>query len=266
MNDVWSFERSLIVRYLVALGCCVALTLALSAQEAREKPDYTDLSKLIRSLALKEAPKEFTASPGWGQSKPFPPRLRLPNLPRTTIKVGDRLELAHGSWKKAKVWMDNPERDFTLAVTELKPQEASKYRLALTSTAPLLIDFEFQQWLNGLMLVGVNGRAKAKVKVDLDCDVGLTLNVTKFPPEVSVDPKIAKTKIEVRELEVFNPGTAKRPDLAQTLNGEIQNFVQGMVQDAEPKIQDEANRAIAQALREGKGTFSASKLYETIKK
>jgi hypothetical protein len=221
---------------------------------------------MIRSLALKVAPKEFTASPGWGQSTPFPPRLRLPNLPRTTIKVGDRLELAHGSWKKAKVWMENSEKDFALAVTELKPQDASKYRLSLTSTAPLLVDFEFQQWLNGLMLVGVNGRAKAKIKVDLDCDIGLTLNVAKFPPEVSVEPKIAKTKIEVLELEVFNAGTANRPDLAQNLNNEIKNFVQGMAQDAEPKIQDEANRAIAQALREGKGTFSASKLYDAIKK
>src|SRR6185369_16343842 len=122
-----------------------------------------------------------------------------------------------------------------------------------------LIDFEIQQWLNGLMLVGVNGRAKATIKVDLDCDVGLMLNVAKFPPEVSVEPKIAKTKIEVRELEVFNPGTARRPDLAQNLNNEIKNFVQGMVQDAEPRVQDEANRAIAQALREGKGTFSAAK-------
>jgi len=238
----------------------------LPAQEVRDKPDYTELSKRIRALALKEAPKEFTASPGWGQSTPFPPRLRLPNLPRTTIRVGDHLELANGSWKKAKIWMDNPDKDFALVVTELKPQEPSKYHLALTSTAPLLIDFEFQQWLNGLMLLGVNGRAKATIKVDLDCDVGLTLNVAKFPPEVSVEPKIAKTKIEVRELEVFNPGTARRPDLAQNLNNEIKNFVQGMVQDAEPKIQDEANRAIAQALREGKGTFSAAKLYDAIKK
>lgn len=254
------------MKYFCALGCSFSIALVLSAQEARDKPDLTELSKLIRSLVLKEAPKEFNAAPGWGQSTPFPPRLRLPNLPRTTIKVGDRFELAHGSWKKAKVWMDNPEKDFMLTVTELKPQEAAKYRLALTSTAPLLVDFEFQQWLNGLMLVGVNGRAKAKLKVDLDCDVGLTLDITKFPPEVNVEPKIAKTKIEVRELEVFNPGTAKRPELAQSLNGEIQNLVQGMVQDAEPKIQDEANKAITQALREGKGKISASKLYETIKK
>jgi hypothetical protein len=252
------------MKWITALASCFAVTFAVIGQEPRKEPDYTELSKLIRSIVLKEAPKEFSAAPGWGQSTPFPPRLRLPNLPRTTIKVGDHLELAHGTWKKAKVWPENPERDFMLAVTELKPQGGSKYRLSLTSATPLLVDFEVQQWLNGLMLVGVNGRAKAKVKVDLDCDVALTLNALKFPPEVTVEPKIAKTKIEVQDFEVFNPATAARPERAQGLNNDIKSLVQGMVQDAEPKIQDEANRAIAQAIREGKGTFSASKLYSAL--
>jgi hypothetical protein len=259
-------KRSLAVKFSFSVATFLALTLALPAQEAREKPDYTELSTLIRSKVLKEAPKGFSAAPGWGQSTPFPPRLRLPNLPRTTIKVGDRLELAHGSWKKGRAWMENRERDLALAVTDLKPSEAGKYRLSLTGAAPLLVDYQFQQWLNGLMIVEVSGRAKAKVKVDLDCDIGLSLNVAKFPPEVTVEPKIAKTKIDVLELEVLNPGTANRPDLAQGVNNQVRNFVQGLIQEAEPKIQEEANRAIAQAIREGKGTFSAAKLYEAVKK
>jgi hypothetical protein len=254
------------MRYFVSLVSCCAVVVSLSAQETAEKPDYTELSKMIRTMALKLAPKEFTAAPAWGLSIPFPPRLRLPNLPRTTIQVGDRVELAHGSWKKAKAWMEEPDKDFVLVVTDLKPLESSKYRLSLTSVAPLLIDYEFQQWLNGIMLVGVNGRAKSKIKIDLDCDVGLSLNVAKFPPEVTVDPKIIATKIDVQDFEVFNPATANRPDRAQNLNNEIKNFAQGFVRDAEPKIQDKANKAIAQALRDGKGTFSAVKLYEAIKK
>ncbi len=253
------------MKFAIAVAINLAFVLSLSAQDAAEKPDYSELSKMIRAMALKEAPKEFIATPAWGLSTPFPPRLRLPNLPRTTIQVDGRVELAHGSWKKAKIWMENPERDFSLVVTELKQLESSKYRLALTSTAPLLVDYEFQQWLNGLMLVGVNGRAKAKVKVDLDFEVGLSLNVAKFPPEVKVDPKVVATKIDVLEFEIFNPAAANRPELAQNLNGEARNFVQGVVRDAEPKIRDDANRAIAQAIRDGKGTFSATKLYEAAK-
>jgi hypothetical protein len=256
----------LLAKSLASVGICLGAAFALPAQEPQTKPDYTELSKLIRARVLKEAPKEFSASVGWGQSTPFPPKLRLPNVPRVTMKVGDHLELAHGPWKKAKVWMDNRDRDFTLAVTDLKPSDSSQYRLSLTSAAPLNIDYEFQRWVNGLMLLGINGRAKAKIKVDLDCDVGLTLNVSKFPPEVTVEPKIAKTKIEIQEFQVFNPGPANQPNLAQNINEEVRGFLQGIVRDAEPQIQEEANKAIAQALRDGKGTISASKLYDSIKK
>ncbi len=245
----------------------IALALAVSAagQESAEKPDYSELSKMIRSMALKNAPKEFNVAPAWGLSTPIPPKLRLQNLPRTTIQVGDRVELAHGSWKKANIWMDDPEKDLALVVADLKPIDSSKYRLSLTSSAPLNVDYEFQQWLNGLMLVGVTGRAKAKVKIDLDCDVALSLNVGKFPPEVTVDPKVTSAKIDVEKFEVFNPAGAKRPELAQNLNDEAKKFVQGIVRDAEPRIRDEANKAIAEAIRDGKGTFSAEKLFDAIK-
>lgn len=39
-----------------------------------------------------------------------------------------------------------------------------------------------------------------------------------------------------------------------------------MIRAQEPKVLEEANKAIAEALRQGKGTFSASALYEKIGK
>jgi len=258
------------MKYVASLAGLLLGAFALVAQETPSldpaKADYTELSKMIRTVALKEAPKEFRPAPAWGLSTPFPPKLRLPGLPRTTIKNGDHLELAHGSWKRARVTMENPERDFVLNVTDLTVLEASKYRVSITSIAPLNIDYEFQQWLNGLMLVGLEGRAKARVKVDIDCEVVLTLNALKLPPEITVAPKITSTKIEVQDLEVFNPATANRPDRAQNINGELRNFVQGLVRDAEPNVQEEANKAIVRALRDGKGTFSAAKLFEASQK
>lgn len=256
------------MKFAIPMGCLLGAALALNAQEPSLAPkaDYAELSKMIRTVILKEAPKEFHAAPAWNLSTPFPPRLRLPNLPRTTIKVGDHVELAHGSWKRARVTMEDPERDLSLTVTDVKQIDSSKYRVAVTSSAPLLVDYEFQQWLNGLLLLNIEGRAKAKLKVDLECDVALSLNALKFPPEVTVDPKIAALKVDLQDLEVFNPATANRPDRAQNINSELRNFVQGTIREAEPGIQDEANKAIAKALRDGKGTFSAAKLFEAAQK
>ena len=82
------------------------LVVGLSAT-AQEQSDYDELSRLIRGFVVKGAPKVFEEKSEWGKSTPIPEKLRLPNLPRTAIKVGDRVELAHGNWKRAKMWFDD---------------------------------------------------------------------------------------------------------------------------------------------------------------
>lgn len=262
------------MRFMLPMGCWL-LTLVAVGQEPTPiqeptppstKADYSEISKMIRALVLKSAPKEFIDDSSWGQTTPFPPRFILRNVPRTTIKVGDRLELAHGPWKRAKVWMENPERDFFLAVTNIESTDASKHRVSLTSVAPVLIDYEFQQWVKGLMLLSVNGRARAKVRADIQCDAAVTLDVTKFPPAVTVDPKVSSLKVTIEEFTAFDPATAARPELAVDLNEQIRGALQGIVLGAEPIVRDHANKAIAEALRDGKGTFSAMKLFEAFKK
>jgi hypothetical protein len=230
------------------------------------KPDLESLSKMIRDTVLKQAPKSFEDNSGWNLSRPFPARIRLPGLPRTVIRVGDHDELAHGSWRRVKGWMADPEKDLSLQVTELSPSGDGKYRLHLTSTADLQVEGEFQQWLNGLMLVGITGRATATAQVDLDADVKLTLDIAKFPPEVAVAPKVTKLQVDLKKFTLFNPQTANNPPRADGLNNDLKNLLQQAIRSQEPKLKDEANRAIADALKQGKGTFSAAKLYEAIAK
>ena len=162
--------------------------------------------------------------------------------------------------------MPDPQKDLSLQITELKPADDSKYLLSLTSTAALLIDGEAQQWLNGLMIFGANGQATALVQVDLDAEVKLSLNVGKFPPEVTVEPKVVRCQVELKKFELFRPENAKNPQRADGLNNELRNLLQGAIRNNEPKIVEGANRAIADALRQGKGTFSAAALYDALSK
>lgn len=246
----------------------LVLLLAMTpSAPAQEKADHESLSRLLRDLAIKRMPKYVEDLSGWGKSTPPPARLRLPGLPRTTIKVGDRVELAHGSWKRMKAWMANPERDLDLRVTRFEPVEGSKkYRLSVTVIAPVEGEGEFQQWLNGLMLVAVTGQARATVQTDLDFDVAMSLDVTKFPPEVTVDPKMVRCQFDIKEFELFKAQQARNPQRAEELNQEIKGLLQGLLQSQEPRIRDEANKAIAQGLREGRGTLSAAALYQVLTK
>ena len=250
---------------IVASLAFLVFAIPLLAQDPAPaaKPDLEPLSKMIRDAVLKQAPKSFEDTSGWGLSKPIPPKLRLPNLPRTVIKVGDHDQLAHGSWRRVKGWMAVPEKDLALQVTELRPLDDGKYKLSLTSTADLQIEGELQQWLNGLMVVGVTGRATATAQVDLDADVKLVLDITKFPPEVKVEPKVVRIAVDLKKFELFKEQQGQPPI---GINNDLKGLLQAALKAKEPQLVDEANRAIADALRQGKGTFSASKLYESIAK
>ena len=245
------------------------MTFALIAASAlgasgQEKTDYEELSRLIHGLVAKGAPKAFEEKSEWGKSTPFPEKLRLPNLPRTTIKVGDRIELAHGNWKRAKMWLEDPEKDLGVTVTSFKQLEGSKVRLTLIATANLQSEGEMQQWLNGLMLVALTARAGAKVQGDIECDVNLSLDVKKFPPELMIDPKITRCDLELKEFTLFKPTEARNPERAEGINGQLKNALQSMLKNSEPTIREAANKAIAQALREGKGSISAAALYNAM--
>lgn len=229
------------------------------------KEPYAELSRLIRTLAVKHAPREFDDLSGWGKSAPPPKTLRLPNLlKRTTIQVGDRVEYAHGLWRKTKVKLENPERDLTLRVTSIKPGEGLTYRVGVEAQAKVRTENEFQQWLNGVLLVGLSAPAKATVRADLDCDVKVSLDVSKFPPGVTVDPKIVASTLSLEKFELFDPNLAKRPQLALDLNAELRQLLNGALRSAEPKIREEANKAVAQALRDGKAGVSAVEVYKAF--
>src|SRR5262245_53766460 len=105
----------------LSLAALLVVAAAGSFALAQSTPDYEPRSRLRRDLALKQAPRFVEDLSGWNKTTPIPQKLRLPGLQRTTIKVGDHLELAHGAWKRVRLWMENPDKDFTLRVTEFKP-------------------------------------------------------------------------------------------------------------------------------------------------
>ena len=95
-------------RFLAGGLCAVVLfgTFIHADEPAKAAPkvDLTEFSKLVQGLVVKQMPKEVKDDSGWGQTIPIPPNLSLPNL-RSYIKVGDKVELPHGFWRKVKLTM-----------------------------------------------------------------------------------------------------------------------------------------------------------------
>jgi len=124
---------------------------------AKDKDKYAEFSKLLHKIALKQIPNYLEDNTGWGQTVPIPPKVRFPNLKRTTVMVKDRPEFPHGLWRKVKVWMKEPAKDLTIRVKDFKV-EGKLIRISLDAVAALETEVEAQQWQLGILLIGFRAR------------------------------------------------------------------------------------------------------------
>src|SRR5438105_14771722 len=114
---------------IILAATALGLPLAVIAGDAPAKDDYADLSRLIHRMVLKKVPREYEERFNWGSTVPVPDKLPLPNL-RTYLKVGDRLEVPHGAWKRIRVKLNDP-KDFKVKVKEFKKLDTGGYRVVL---------------------------------------------------------------------------------------------------------------------------------------
>src|SRR5262249_35062657 len=116
------------------------------------------------------------------------------------------------------------------------------------------------QWSRGLLLFDITAQADAVVTVGLDFDVTAKLNVTKFPPELQVEPKVLESRLLLNDFKLRKVGNLLQGEEALRLGNELKGIIQDRLKQHEPEIVEKANVAIAKALKEGKGKISAGSL------
>lgn len=251
-----------------ALGFCALGT----GQEPGEKavdsgPDLSYFSKMVHKMVLPQIPKYHEDLSGWTGSIPVPPDLKLPRL-RTYIKVGDRLEVPHGLWKKYRIWIDDPARDVQIHLRDLKKTDEGGFRLHVEATALLHGEGEIKPWQKGLGLPIVKADADIVVQLNMDVDVKLGLLADRFPPELTVEPWIAGSKLEIKEfhLKKISSIISVEGDGVRDLGNDIKGMLNSLIRQYEEEVTDRANQAIARSLKDGKGPLSAGEMLKMLKK
>ena len=187
----------------------------------------------------------------------------LPGL-RTYVKVGDKLEVPHGAWQRFKGRLENPDKNLKIVVKDFKKNEGGKtYRLAADIDVTIFCQAEWQFWQKGLLLIGAESSADANFTAALVCDVGVTLDITKFPPEVTVEPKVAELGLNLVDIKPRQEPILKG-EKGDALRRDLKEILRTLVKASEPLVKDYANQAIAQSLKDGKGAISAGAILKSL--
>jgi hypothetical protein len=233
-------------------GSAAWLLLVLPPAFAGEKSPNADLARRIHDAVAARIPRPYEDLSEWGKTIPPPPAVRFPRLRRTFVRVGDHFELPHGTWKRTRVWMDDPDRDLRIEVPSLRPVGKNTTRLRIEATAALRGSRERQDWVNGVRLLWVTADADAVARVGLDVDVTLAFDPAKPLEGLKIEAKVTKVQLELKEFNLRRVGPVVFLEQGP-LGEELKAAIQQRLDELEPKVKDYANRAIAQGLKDGKG-------------
>jgi len=247
---------------LFALFCIVPR--AVGGGEKPAVKEYKEFSRLVHSIVVKRLPKEIEDTSGWGATIPAEFNLPLPRL-RRYVKVGEKLEMPHGTWRKFKGKIEDPDKNLKIVIKDFKKIDSNTYRIVADVDATVLIHVEAQQWQKGLMLLGGEVAVDANFTSALVCDVGVSLNLKKFPPELKIEPKVSELGLEFVDYKVRG-GPLITGEFGDGLRRDIKDALRTLIKTSEPALKIYANQAIVDSLKEGKGTISADSIFKAMPK
>jgi hypothetical protein len=166
------------------------------------------------------------------------------------------LELPHGTWKRTKVWIDDPDRDLRIAVPSIRLMGKTT-RLRVETTAALRCVRERQDWIRGVRLLAVTAEADTVVQVGLDVDVTLAFDPAKPLDGLKVEAKVTQVQLDLKEFNLRRVGPVVFHEQGP-LGEELKAAIQERLVALEPKVKDYANRAIAEGLKNGKDLLPAA--------
>jgi hypothetical protein len=259
--------KNLQIKFVPAVLFVLGFFSLTRAGDPAKDDKYAQFSKLLHKIALKQIPNYLEDNSGWGQTVPIPKKIRFPNLPRTTVKVKDHLEFPHGLWRKVKVWMKEPAKDLAIRVRDFKV-DGKTIHISVDAVAALETEVQAEQWQLGIILAGFKGKAGVTIGLGLDCDVAI--GPGKSVLEVKIEPKVKKLKTDLKEFNLHEIATARLGKIiegedAKAFGNKYKDILQDVMRQFEPTIMDQANQAIAQSLKDGRGTISLTELLKITK-
>jgi len=246
----------------IVIAIATLIPLNMSAGEKQTKQEYSEFSRLVHSVVVKQLPKEFEDASGWGQTIPVTEKLPFPGL-RTYVKVGDKVEVPHGTWRRFKGRIEQPDKNLKIVVRDFKQIDGKNYRVAVDVDVIVLTHTEIQQWQKGLPLIGGQAVIDVNVTASMVCDINASFELKKFPPELKIEPKVTQLDLDLVDFKVRN-GPIVGGEFGDNLRNDLKEIVRGVMKAAAPVVKDEANRAIVQSLKEGTGTISAAAIMKAL--
>ena len=197
----------------------------------------------ITDLVRQQLPADYEKRKNWGHT--------ARSFDGVSIKIEDGRIKTHrkyeqkndGQWQHYRVTLKNPEEKFDIRVANIKKLDGGKVGLEITAVASLSVFGRQSQWEHGLQLYSISAEADARVRLWAKVEVATHMDLTRFPPDVSLDPEVIAAKLEIPDFRMRRIGEFHGP-LVRSLSHATREALEEKVADDNAKLVAKLNKAI----------------------
>jgi hypothetical protein len=202
-----------------------------------------EFQEWITNLVRQQLPENYEKRKNWGHTaKAFD---------GVSVKIEDGKLETHrkykeandGKWQQYRVTLKDPEEKFDIKVANIRRLAEGNVGLEITVVASLEVFGRQSLWQHGVQLYSLSAEADARVRLWAKAEVATHMDLTRFPPDVSLDPEITAAKLEIPDFHMRRIGELHGP-LVRSLSHAIREALEDKLAEDNEKLVAKLNRAI----------------------
>jgi len=203
-----------------------------------------EFQEWITDIVREQLPHEYEKKKNWGhQAKTFD---------GLSVRIEDGKLRTHrkfkqandGSWQQYRVKLKDPEERFDVTLANIRQLPSGKVGLDISVDASLEVFGRQSLWEHGVQLFSISAEADARVRLSAQAEVATRMDLTRFPPDIHLDPEIMAARFEIPDFRVRRIGRAEGP-LVRSLSHAAREALEEKLAEDNAKLVGKLNRAIA---------------------
>lgn len=221
---------------------------ATSAPAAAEPPDAftpsAEFQEWITNVVREHLPHDYEKKKNWGNQAKTMSGLSV-RMEDGRLETRRKFKQANdGSWQMYRVTLKDPAEKFDVRIANIRQLPKGKVGIDITVLASLEVFGRQSLWERGVQLFSISAEADARVKLWAQAEVATRMDLTRFPPDVILDPEITAARFEIPDFRMRRIGQAHGP-LVRSLSHATREALEEKLADDNAKLVAKLNRAIA---------------------
>jgi hypothetical protein len=202
-----------------------------------------EFQEWITDVVREQLPADYEKRKNWGHTAKTFDGISV-KVEDGKIKTRRKYKQANdGEWQLYRVKLKDPEEKFDIKIANIRKLADGKVGMEITATASLEVFGRQSLWQHGMQLYSLSAEADARVRLWASTEVATQMDLTRFPPDIALDPEVTAAKLEIPDFRMRRIGELQGP-LVRSLSHATREALEEKLAEDNEKLVAKLNRAI----------------------